>query len=255
MTNEGFEDLMRRFDAVTARNLGFIDGLSLPELVGGRRLNIDVIEETCWPFPVVGRYTFLAAASVLEVVSDDVADTVAGTGLRNVRVIGLDTNYLPVQEDFVLNGLTPVVGSVQFLRVNNFLGIGDPGTPRGSNIGNITVRVPGPGAVQDYIPIGAGCGQKAVWTSRSDKRTFIASSQVYVPTSRNVNISLSLFTPGSVAMRTSFLDELERDFLIEGDFWREVPPRTDIEFIVSRGSGAGPQADCDIRFSVLEYGP
>lgn len=62
---------------------------------------------------------FFAAATTLKVSSssaDDVMTT--GNGAWKVRVYGLDANYLPLVEDFELNGQDAVEGEEEFFRVN-----------------------------------------------------------------------------------------------------------------------------------------
>src|SRR6516164_9440776 len=45
-----------------------------------------------------GNYNFLASAIQLELLSDNAADTVAGTGAITITVSGLDGNYNPISE-------------------------------------------------------------------------------------------------------------------------------------------------------------
>jgi len=64
-------------------------------------------------------YTWLAAATAVQVSSSAVADDAAGTGALTMRVEGLAaTTYLETSEDFTLDGRTPVTGSVSFIRVH-----------------------------------------------------------------------------------------------------------------------------------------
>lgn len=62
---------------------------------------------------------FFTAATTLEVSSSSTADVMtSGNGAWKVRVFGLDANYLPITEDFELNGQNAVAGAKEFLRVN-----------------------------------------------------------------------------------------------------------------------------------------
>lgn len=87
-----------------------------------------------------GTYTGLdaTAAETVEVFSDDVNDTAAGTGARTVRVVGLDENWLEVQEDVTLNGTTPVTTTTTFIR--SYLSYVLTAGSGGENAGNITIR-------------------------------------------------------------------------------------------------------------------
>lgn len=55
-----------------------------------------------------GIWTPPTTARVHAIVSSSANDTAAGTGARTMRVIGLDSNNLEIQEDITLNGVTPV---------------------------------------------------------------------------------------------------------------------------------------------------
>jgi hypothetical protein len=57
--------------------------------------------------------------TALEAVSDDINDTLAGTGAQIVRATGIDANNAVVTEDFEMDGVTPVVGSQVFKALND----------------------------------------------------------------------------------------------------------------------------------------
>ena len=91
--------------------------------------------------------TLQTSAFVASVVSDDAADTSAGTGLRTLTVQGLDADYKEVEEIVTLAGLTPVTTTQEFLRINRMFG-----SSAGSsewNEGNITASLNG--ATQAYV--------------------------------------------------------------------------------------------------------
>lgn len=134
-----------------------------------------------------GDYPFLAAASILEVLSASASDTAAGTGVRTVLVSGLDASYNPISETVTLNGVTPVSTINSYLRVNIFTS-----TSAGSgekNAGDITLRVVGGGTTQSIMRAGYGFGRSAVYTVPNGFTLFI-TSQVYSllnPGGANVN--------------------------------------------------------------------
>lgn len=53
----------------------------------------------------------------MSVSSTNANDTAAGTGARTVLITGLDENYNDVTESIILNGLTGVNTTKQFIRV------------------------------------------------------------------------------------------------------------------------------------------
>ncbi|MHB1097921.1 MAG: hypothetical protein ACYCZR_00070 [Burkholderiales bacterium] len=118
------------------------------------------VPETVWPLG--GLVALRATAAVVEVVSSDAADAAAGTGARTVRIDGLDADYVEVSETLTLNGTTPVVGAVEFLRIN-FATVITAGTGK-VNAGNITLRDSGAGTTRSYIGAGRGRAEVGVFT-------------------------------------------------------------------------------------------
>lgn len=85
-----------------------------------------------------------------EILSDDVADTIAGTGAQVVLLAYLDTNYEEKTNIVLMDGTTPVV----FSAVDCFRPIAIVTVQAGSNqrnVGNLTLRVAGGGAVRGYM--------------------------------------------------------------------------------------------------------
>ena len=119
-----------------------------------------------------GSYVFLAAAAIMEVVSDNINDTnTAGTGARIIKICGLNSNWDEDEENFVMNGITVVQGTKQFLRVNKAVvltsGSGE------TNIGNIIIRVTGGGTTQAMILAGNGTTLMAIYTVPRAKTALI----------------------------------------------------------------------------------
>lgn len=119
-------------------------------------------------------YATPTTAQDLEIVSESASDNPGGTGGHKVIVEGLDFNFDPQFEEVILNGITPVALTKQFLRV--FRGfISESGsyvtTTTPSHIGRITLRDLG-GAGDDWFTIstveetatGYGIGQTQIGT-------------------------------------------------------------------------------------------
>ncbi len=64
-----------------------------------------------------GTYVFPAVATVMNVTSADTDDDIGGTGAWNITILGLDADYLEINETIQLNGTTPVITSNSYLRV------------------------------------------------------------------------------------------------------------------------------------------
>jgi len=136
--------------------------------------NVGSTEEDIWTQSSV--YPWIAAPGIaLEVVSSDVNDTVAGTGVQKVRVGYLDADYSEHSEILSMNGTTPVpLTDTSILRVNYIRA-----TQVGTGLvaaGNITCRLVG-GAATVYRAIVAGYtrGRGLIYTVPLGKTLYITS--------------------------------------------------------------------------------
>lgn len=90
-----------------------------------------------------GEYVWATAASTLDVVSTDANDTILGTGVRTVRIRGLDENMLEIEETVEMDGQNPVTTVLEFFRVNEACGMTQgtyqTGTTTGGPGGDITI--------------------------------------------------------------------------------------------------------------------
>lgn len=98
-----------------------------------------------------GLMTYLTTAQKYNISSSSAADTDGGTGGWNVFVIGLDENYVFVQELVTLNGLTPVQTVNTFIRPRTMVVL--QAGSSGYNEGIITAISADTGDVQEVIDI------------------------------------------------------------------------------------------------------
>lgn len=108
-----------------------------------------------------GIISYLSAAETMSVVSDDAADdgNPAGTGLQKVMLEGLDTDWKMITEEVTLEGVTPVVTSKSFIRVDRMFGT-DVGSGE-FNAGKITATASIAGSVQASMRAGLGQSEKS----------------------------------------------------------------------------------------------
>lgn len=135
-----------------------IDTASQPEDVwAGAQLGLlNGVDHRFIPKPTV--------AVAMEVVSDSVNDTAAGTGARTVVIGYLDGAYNAKTVVITLNGTTPVAMPENVLRVNSMV-VATAGTIGGNNIGNLSVRAAGGlGATYNYLPAGIGIDRSSLYT-------------------------------------------------------------------------------------------
>lgn len=100
----------------------------------------------------------IGTAETLSIVSDDAADTSAGTGLRTVVIFGVDDDWNEITDVVAMNGVTPVTSNLSFLGINRMT-IYQSGTAL-SNVGTITATTSGGGVTMATMPAGKGTTQQ-----------------------------------------------------------------------------------------------
>lgn len=88
-----------------------------------------------------GSYDWDFTPGTVTIVSDDAADAAPGIGAHTMLVVGLDTTGAEIQEFVILNGLTPVVTTQTFMRINNGIVLASGTSQR--NQGSITGTISG----------------------------------------------------------------------------------------------------------------
>lgn len=145
------------FELAAARSL--VEGLT-QDVKFGRNPDISTAIETIWAH--TGLYAYQAAATKLKVSSgsaDDDKD--AGTGMRSVRLFGLDANWAEITEDVDIDGQDQTETDALFLRVYRAQGL-----TYGSGETNAGIIYAGTGSAVAGVPqttvdlvIAAGKGQ------------------------------------------------------------------------------------------------
>ena len=107
-----------------------------------------------------GIYTFPASAMTMDLVSS-AADTCV------VRLVGLDTDWLPISEDITLTGTTPVTSTKSFLRINFCYVVS------GTQSGNVTVS--NSGTTYAYIEAETGYAQAGIYSTGANESLYITS--------------------------------------------------------------------------------
>ena len=179
---------------------------------------------------------YLSAADVLEVLSSSADDNGTGTtGALTIRVFGLDANFVEVEEDLTLNGLTVVEGSTSFLRVYRAM-VMSAGTT-GSNIGTITIRDKTGDTTQCSIPITANQSLMSQYTIPANKTAYFINGYVTCGKGDDATFRLMARVEGGVFQvkreGKAFQDELFHNF--DGMF--KIPEKTDIKIMVKSSAG------------------
>lgn len=144
-------------------------------------------------------------AESLEIVSDDVNDTSAGTGARTVAVPTLDANYVRGTQIATMNGTTPVALTGTHIRPGNGAAVLTVGTnAANSNIGNIKIRKAGTATNPDvrmYIPATQGLSKDAHYTVPAGKTAYVLQATFFYPKDED-GISRNVITPLAAASLT-----------------------------------------------------
>jgi hypothetical protein len=176
---------------------GVVPGSTVVQIVGyNPDVDVGSAPEDIWEEG--GQYPFQTSAQSLEIVSSNAADNPSGTGLRTVRITGLDAGYVEITEDITLNGTSPVTLVNQYLRVNLLMGL-SVGSNK-VNAGKITLRVAGGGAIQSVIGVGGGASQKAIYTVPAGKTAFITHCEfqmIQPDKGDSAGLKLHFNTPGN----------------------------------------------------------
>jgi len=155
-------------------------------LVGVRGRNPDVdtgdAESNIWC--VKGQTIVYPTNNVaLELLSDDAADTIAGTGAQTVEVTILKTNGDIVKETVNTNGVTPVALANTGFRVIDILVL--TAGSGGRNAGNVLIRTTVGTNIQDCIAIGYNRSASSNYTIPGGKTGFLVEYAVRVNRDNN----------------------------------------------------------------------
>jgi len=137
--------------------------------------------------------TFPASAALMAFASDDANDTSAGTGLRTMLVIYLDSNYNELTEVITLNGTTKVSSVASMLRVNLMLGL--TAGSSGFNIGTIFVGL-------NSDSFSGGAPDTAIFHTLESERNLSAMGIITVPNGKMYYPTSVEFTSDSSANKS-----------------------------------------------------
>lgn len=138
----------------------------------GKNADINTSFEDVWTEG--GTWVPLTAEEIMQVVSSDANDGIAGTGGRTASLVGLDGNFNEIEETVTLTGTTPVDTTKKFIRVFrcSVKSVGSNGT----NVGDITITAKVSATVQAKILADEGQSQQAIFTIKAGHIGFLGTS-------------------------------------------------------------------------------
>ena len=123
-------------DFILKASAGLIAGVT-PFFKFGVNLDIDTGSVPEDVISTSGIKLFPTTESTLDIVSTSASDGVVGTGIQQITIQGLDTDYNVVSEDIIMNGTTAVTSTLSYLRLDTAKGL--TAGSSGFNAGDITI--------------------------------------------------------------------------------------------------------------------
>ena len=183
--------------------------------------------------------TFLSATSSLQVSSSHAADTLAGSGAREVKIYAIDSNWNEVVVFATLSGTTPVnLSGGPFYRVNRAF-VTNVGTYGVANTGYIDIAT-STGQTQAYIPATVGKTQKTQYTIPAGKIGILVESRNTVQSTKVTTVRLLIRENGTlfssnrqIGEWVGVADRVEEKYL-GGSI---LQPKTDVWFVGKTTTG------------------
>lgn len=216
---------------------------------------LPVSQDSTYPTPTT--------AVSLEFVSSSANDTSAGTGAREVTVIGLDANWAEQTVTVTTNGTTAVALTGTWLRLYRWY-VSQSGTyateSAGSHAGTLTLRVAGAGATWSTItttPFPAGQSQIGAYTIPIGYTAYLLSKNMFVDSAKSADLYFFQRTLANdvTSPYTGIMRIFQREVGVSGGYELITPsPKgpfvgpCDIGFMGKISSGT---ADCSVEFQLL----
>lgn len=206
------------------------------------------VTTTLRPVTLSGFYRTPTTATALEFVSDNANDTSAGTGAREVTIVGLDSSWNEVSQTVTTNGTTAVALGTNLIRLYRWY-VSSSGTyatqTTGSHAGTLTIQESGGGNVWSILntsPFSVSQSEIACYTVPAGHTGYLLSKSVSIDSNKTVDVFFfqrpnadDVATPYSGAMRL-----IEKEIGVTGSI--------DFRMIAPKGPFVGP---CDIGFMAV----
>jgi hypothetical protein len=237
---------------------GKIPGSSLVHKFGAGELTT-----TIGPISHAMTYQTPTTATALEFVSGDANDTSAGSGAREITVIGLDSSWNEVSQTVITNGTTAVALTTDLTRLYRWY-VSSSGTyataTTGSHAGILTIRESGGGTTWASIPIDpfpVGQSQIGAYTIPTGFTGYLLSKNIFIDSTKTADIYFfqrpaadDVATPYSGIMRL-----VEREVGVTGGYqFKPLSPKStfvgpcDVGFMGVMSVGT---SECSVEFELL----
>ena len=196
--------------------------------------DVDTTEETVWSQG--GNLAYPPSAGEVYVSSSNTNDVaVSGTGVRTIKVQGLDASYLQIEEDIAMNGQTQVITTKEYLRI--FRAYALTTGSNGASAGTIYVGTTGATAGVPptvYASFGdSNQTQMATYTVPASKTLYvddITFTAAIDSANNSVTVKFKTQEHATTTFRTRFLQVLESNTSVAPFAYPlAIPAKTDIE--------------------------
>lgn len=184
-----------------------------------------------------GRYTFPAAASVMNVYSTSASDN----STKSILVSGLNANYEPISETVVLNGTANVTTTNQYLRIQRLSTAGANAITGNVVISNATVLA--------HLRSGDGQSLQSVYTVPKGQTGYLSQISASVPKGGDAVFRLySKSVSSSFSLVRHIFALNEQSYQYDFPYPTLLPEKTDIEMTVLSSTGS---ASATATFDIL----
>ena len=179
--------------------------------------------------------------------SSDADDTAAGAGARKVLITGLDATFAEITEEIILNGVTPVAGAIDFIRVNKTEVIEVGAT--GSNEGVILIKHGS--NVLNHLRVDENRSDGAIYTVPLGKSAIVYPPSFAVSQGTEADVFIKFRRFGGVFIKRKILSVFENSLSTELEPIIDLSEKADLLLHAKKLSGASPKASGIVQ--VLEY--
>lgn len=213
-----------------------------PLLLNAEALNVGSTVETIWPEG--GLYKTPTVATIMTLSGLSANDTLLGTGIRRVLIVGLDVNYKWIYETVSLNGLTPVNTVNEYLRINMMQAVECGSLETNDDtiyLGTGIVTAGKPAIVYSLIPNGTlshiNKSMQGIITVPKGYTCYITSCFAGVGAGKDFKIGVNTRLKEECWVRCGTLPLYENSVNIPFSIMPNFPEKTDI-MILGRETGA-----------------
>ncbi len=241
-------------------NTGQFTGVGIVQKFG-RNADVGTTEEDIWS--VGGKINWLQAATAVRIAAGgDANDTAAGTGAREITVVGLDENWLEVTETIATAGASASSATTTtFIRVNRIY-VSQSGTYTGANAAAIVLENGAGGTTLGEVSFiaagsvnGLGQSQFGAYSVPDAKNAFLTIARVFVDGTKRADVRLftrdradDVAAPFSSPRMMQEFPGLAGDESHEFDTWIQIPERSDIWFSAVATASGTP---IDVSFDLI----